>query len=64
MKHKLELTDVVSVNFHRSKFTLCRKAILIKFPTTAGDNWIFKDVDTNQIHYISEGCTVTSIKEE
>lgn len=64
MKSKLELTDVVSVNFHGSKFTLCRKAILIKFPVGVGDSWVFKDVDTNQIHYISEGCTVTSIKEE
>jgi len=35
------------------------KAKVLHLPTATGDSWIFKDITNGDIHYISEGCTVT-----
>lgn len=51
--------DIVCVNFHGICFTLCPKAIVYHVPQATGDSWIFKDTETNQVHYVSEGCTVS-----
>lgn len=58
MKNHIKTGDIVSVNFNNAKITLCSKAEVIYIPQTTGDSWIFKNLETNEIYYISEGCTV------
>ena len=60
----IEPGDVVSVSFHNTKFTLCSRAVVQHVPTATGDSWIFRDLETNQLHYVSERCTVTLIEKE
>ena len=59
MKHTIEAGDIVSVNFNNSKFTLSKRAEVIFTPCSIGDNWVFKDIETGDIHYVSEGCTIS-----
>ena len=53
--------DLVSVNFHNSNFTLSAYATVLSKPCATGDSWVFKDNHTQEIHYVSEGCTITKI---
>lgn len=65
---KIEIGDCVSVSFHGSQFTLCRKAIVMAMPIydyndkPLDNTWIFKDFDDHKIHYVSEGVTVSLIQ--
>jgi len=61
MPDTIEVGDKVIVNFNNAQFTLCKNAEVLYKPTATGDSWINKDLDTNEIHYISEGCTITKI---
>jgi hypothetical protein len=56
--------DTVSVNFHTGQYTLCHKARVEYIPVATGDSWIFFDLDSFAIHYVSEGCTVTLLEKE
>jgi hypothetical protein len=47
------------VNFNNAQITLCYEAELISYPRATGDSWIFKDLRTGFLHYVSEGCTVS-----
>lgn len=58
-KYSLKNGDIVSVNFNNAQITLCHEAELISYPCSAGDSWVFKDVRTGFLHYVSEGCTVS-----
>ena len=62
--NRIEVGDVVSVNFHNIQFTLCFRAKVEYVPCSMCDGWIFRDVNTNEIHYVSEGCTITKIQED
>jgi len=57
----IEWGDTVKVNFMNSKFTLCDSARVISMPRATGDSWVFKE-PSGQLHYVSEGCTVSLIK--
>lgn len=59
---KLKVNDIVHVDFNNAQYTLCPKAILIQIPTQTGESWIFNDFEKKQLHYVSEGCTVTFIE--
>ena len=59
MKNKIEIGDTVCVNFHAARYTLCNKAEVIGIPCATGDSWRFRDLETGEIHYVSEGITVT-----
>ena len=59
MKSGIEKGDLVSVSFNGAQFTLCRRAIVKYIPSATGDSWVFEDSETGQIHYISEGITVS-----
>jgi len=59
---QIELGDIVKVNFNNAHFTLCAKAIVKRIPQATGDSWIFQDCKTDEIHYVSEGCTITLIE--
>lgn len=58
----IEIGDIVKINFNNSQTTLCSKATVLYKPQATGDSWQFKDCATNEIHYVSEECTITKIK--
>lgn len=60
---KITNGNTVSVSFNGAQFTLSHKAIVRHVPIATGDSWVFEDVDSGDIHYISEGCTVTKLKD-
>jgi len=57
--NEIQENDVVRVNFNNIRLTLCKKAKVLHTPCATGDSWHFEDLDTGDIHYVSEGCTVT-----
>ena len=59
---KIEVGDIIRVNLNSVGITLCREAMVISTPCVPGDSWIIKDINTNELHYISETCTITLIK--
>ena len=59
MKNYIKENDIVNVNFNSVKRTLVSKAIVLHIPQKTGDSWIFENIDTGTIYYVSEGCTVT-----
>lgn len=62
--NKIEIGDIVHVDFHCAHFTLCHEAEVLYIPCTTGDSWIFKNLQNNQIHYVSEGCTITLLRKK
>lgn len=60
----IDTGDTVHVDFNNTQFTLCSKAEVLYTPCATGDSWVFKDLKTFQIHYVSEGCTVTLIEKK
>lgn len=60
-KNFIQKGDLVAVNFNNSQYTLCSKATVLYVPICQGDCWIFQD-GKDQIHYVSEGCTVSTIE--
>lgn len=64
MEVYIKVGDCVSVNFNNSQLTLCSRATVKYIPVATGDNWIFQDKNTGQIHYVSEGCTVSKLSED
>lgn len=61
MKDFIKVGDCVAVNFNSSMITLCATAVVEYIPVATGDSWVFKDDNTGQIHYVSEGCTISKI---
>ena len=58
---KIKIGDFVKVDFNAARFTLGFNLEVISMPQASGDSWIFKDNLTNEVHYISEGCTITKM---
>jgi len=56
--------DIISVSFHSIQLTLIDHAEVLHIPNATGDSWQFKDTDTGDIYYISEGCTIRKPKGE
>ena len=61
-KNEIEIGDTVCVNFHVARYTLCNKAEVLYVPQSSGDAWHFRDIETKELHEVSEGCTITLIK--
>ena len=61
-EHTIEVGDIVSVNFNNAQYTLSPRAIVLKTPAATGDSWVFKDLKTKEVHYVSEGCTITKLE--
>jgi hypothetical protein len=59
MSDEIKEGDFVSVSIHNSKYTLSINAEVLHCPRATGDSWRFRDVKTMDIHYVSEGCTVS-----
>lgn len=62
-RDKINIGDIVSISFHGSKMTLSPKAKVLYIPCNPGDGWMLEDVESGDIHEISEGCTITKRKE-
>jgi hypothetical protein len=62
--NKIEEGDTVRVNFNSAQMTLCARAKVLHSPVATGDSWQFRDLDTGELHYVSEGCTITSLEKE
>jgi len=58
---KIKIGERVHVGFNNSQFTLCAEAEVLYIPCSPGDSWVFRDIFTHQIHYVSEGCTISKI---
>jgi len=56
---RINTNDIVAVNFNGAQFTLSSEARVLHTPGATGDSWILKDIKTGDIHYVSEGCTIT-----
>jgi hypothetical protein len=59
---KIAIGDIVKINFNNAQITLCERAKVQYIPCATGDSWIFVDCETEQTHYVSEGCTITLIE--
>ena len=63
MKPLIAVGDHVAVNFNNAQWTMSRDAVVKYIPAATGDSWVFEDVKTGQIHYVSEGCTISKLHE-
>ena len=59
----IKIGDTVHVKFNTAGVVLCYSAEVIAIPCATGDSWIFEDHKTKQMHYVSEGCTVSKRQE-
>lgn len=64
--NKIQVGDFVHVDFNCARFTLCHRAEVLHVPSTMNcveqNYWSFRDTATGQIHYVSEGCTISKLK--
>lgn len=58
---KIFIGDIVVVNFNNAQTTLCHRGKVLSYPCMTGDSWVIEDCVSGDIHYISEGCTLTKI---
>lgn len=56
--------DIVSVYFTSIQYALVKRGIVHHVPCNVGDSWHIEDLNTGDIIYISEGCTVIKKKED
>lgn len=64
MRDYIQAGDFVHVDIHAARLTLCHRAEVLNVPCATGDSWIFRDTTTEQIHYVSEGCTISKLEKE
>lgn len=66
MKPSIVEGDTVSVSFHGSQYTHVVRGIVVHVPVATGDSWIIEEdlPHENNLHYISEGCTITKTKQK
>lgn len=59
----LTIGDYVCVNFNNSKYTLTKKAKILKLKLSdnPADYWILEDYFTGEIYYLNEFCTITKV---
>ena len=63
-KSRIREGDIVAVNFNNAQATLCFRARVEYTPRASGDSWVFTDMDTGNIHYVSEGCTISKLADQ
>jgi len=55
----LKIGDTVRVDFNGAQMTLAYRAEILAIPAATGDSWVFRNLDSDELHYVSEGCTIT-----
>jgi len=63
-KHQIQIGDLVCVNFNNAQYTLASEARVLYVPCATGDSWQFQDINSEEIHYVSEGCTISLIEKQ
>lgn len=61
---RLEPGDIVRVDINGAQITISQRARILARPYAVGDSWIFEDMASGQITYISEGCTIVLIEKK
>jgi len=61
-RNTIKSGDIVRVNFCGAQYTLCSKAEVLWCLDMHHESWGFKNLETGQIHYVSERCTVTKLE--
>lgn len=56
--------DTVRVDFNGSQLTAIFRGRVEYIPNNVGDSWQFFDFAQQTDVYISEGCTITKLKDE
>lgn len=59
---KIEIGDMVSVDFNGAQYSLTQKAKVLHIPCDVGDSWVFVCSQTGLTHHVSEGCTVSLLE--
>lgn len=59
MEGKINIGDIVQVNFNNAQYTLCKAGRVVHMPCDVGDSWIIRDKEKGMTYYISEGCTIS-----
>lgn len=59
---RITVGDEVRVSFNNAQMTLSYRATVLYTPAATGDSWIFKDIESGELYYVSEGCTLTKLK--
>lgn len=60
----IKVGDYVSVEFSNAQFTLTKKAEVLAMPCGIGDSWIFRCCIYETIYHVSEGCTISKLKDQ
>ena len=58
----IEIGDTVRVDFNTAQLTHAHRAKVLGIPCATGDSWIFENLDTGTISYVSEGCTISLLE--
>ena len=60
-KYLIKVDDKVHVNFNNAQISLGRgrELTVLYAPSQPGDTWIFRDDESNEVHYVFEPCTIT-----
>ena len=59
MVDKIKIGDTVNVSINNAQVTLAHRAEVLHIPGATGDSWHFRNLDTLELLYVSEGCTIT-----
>ena len=59
VRGQIQEGDIVKVKYYSQMWTLTDNGKVLNVPVSTDDSWIIEDMDTGDIHYISEGCTIT-----
>jgi hypothetical protein len=57
-ENRIQVGDLVQVNINSAQITLAGRAAVVHMPQATGDSWVFRNSDTGELIYCSEGCTV------
>jgi len=55
---KIEIGDIVKVDFFNAQISLTSAAIVHHVPCATNDSWQFECLLRNGIYYVSEPCTI------
>jgi uncharacterized Fe-S cluster protein YjdI len=58
-ERRIERGDTVIVAFNTGQCMLSFDATVESVPCQTGEPWIFVDNQTGDVHYVTEGCTVS-----
>ena len=61
-EYRIKEGDMVTVEFNGAQVTLTPLAEVLATPCATGDSWVFREVASDTVYYVSEGCTIRKVK--